>query len=112
MIHKNKWDGIFEGEWKKGINYGGIRIIYGNLYTESFSERKIGRKAGRFCDAKGNEFGRIDNEGNFYDEKGNLKGKVIIDGWYDNDYNKKGKILFDGKIIDENNNIIGRYEKD
>ena len=45
-------------------------------------------------------------------KKGNLKGKVIIDGWYDNDYNKKGKILFDGKIIDENNNIIGRYEKD
>ena len=44
-------------------------------------------------------------------KKGNLKGKVIIDGWYDNDYNKKGKILFDGKIIDENNNIIGRYEK-
>ena len=69
MIDKNKWDGIFEGEWKKGINYGGIRIIYGNLYTESLGGRKIGRKAGRFCDAKGNEFGRIDNEGNFYDEK-------------------------------------------
>ena len=140
MAYSNTNNGTWEGPWKNDKRNGkGIKTVYGDRYVAEYEddkyveyvernvERKTGRKAGRYVDADGKELGRIDSEGNLYDERGYAKGKIDEDGvmydehgyskgkvddygrWYFNNSDKKGYITKDGDIRDNDNNVIARF---